>query len=172
MVKRSAFQAEDMGSNPFAYKKMLNSLHKVLSIIKNGQKNNLLVVTCKETKIAIQVLNVLQENGFILGYRYKKEKMEQNRKTKAEIEILLKYNKEKPVIKSCVLISKPSKKIYKSIKELQSMQETQSIKSNKKGTKRKISLQEPFANREGSIKNPKDENDVLTGTKSYEGEKN
>jgi ribosomal protein S8 len=149
---------------------MLNSLHKVLSSIKNGQKNNLLVVTCKESKIAIQVLNVLQENGFILGYRYKSGKplyqgnetivprkinitkggcnvSYRNSELENVIEILLKYNKEKPVIKSCKLISKPSNKVYKTIQELQSMQEMQrthkdnpKVNPNKSGLIRNVTI--------------------------------
>ena len=49
---------------------MIITIHNLLSIIKNGLRNGLLVVQCPYSRIAIGVLNVLQEHGFIHGYRY------------------------------------------------------------------------------------------------------
>jgi small subunit ribosomal protein S8 len=105
---------------------MLHSLHQLLSIIKNGQQNRLLIVQCYKSKIAISVLNVLQDHGFIQGFRFKLH--EQNEKNNQEIiEILLKYNNNTPVISTCQLISKPSNRVYKSISGLTSLSSTSSI---------------------------------------------
>jgi len=111
---------------------MLHSLHKLLSIIKNGQRNRLLLVSCEKSKYAIAVLNIFQEHGFINGYRFRRtthsfsdrivpdqsglyHDNEENEVGARRIEILLKYNNQKPMITDCYLISKSSRRnrIYK-----------------------------------------------------------
>lgn len=92
---------------------MLHTLHKLLSIIKNGQQNRILVVQSYKSKNVTAVLNVLLDNGFIQGFR-------PSLKRKHCFDILLKYNNDKPVISSCILISKPSKRIYQPFNSLPS----------------------------------------------------
>jgi ribosomal protein S8 len=103
---------------------MTKSLHNLLSIIKNGQLNRILVVQCFNSKFTISILYVLQEHGFIRGYRIISDK---------SVEILLKYNNQQPIINQCIQISKSSKRVYKSIKNI-------SISS----TSRIISLVNPY----------------------------
>jgi len=48
---------------------MSNSLTRLISHIKNGQANNILVVQVPKSKINLAFLQVLQETGYIRGYR-------------------------------------------------------------------------------------------------------
>mgnify|MGYP001043047562 FL=1 len=79
--------------------------------IKNGQLSKKLFVLQPKKKLCSQFLNVLWDEGLILGYRtyHKNSKM---------IIIFLKYNKHKSCISDTVLISKPGKRIYYSVKQL------------------------------------------------------
>jgi small subunit ribosomal protein S8 len=79
--------------------------------LKNGQlaKRNFVYQTRKN--ICEAFLNLLWDEGFILGY-----KIDPNDKKK--LKVFLKYNNGKPVINSIRLISKPSKKIYWSINQI------------------------------------------------------
>jgi small subunit ribosomal protein S8 len=66
----------------------------------------------KQKKICKSFLNILWDEGYILGY-----KIYQNNSN--TIKIFLKYNQEgKPVINSLKLISKPGQRINYSIKQI------------------------------------------------------
>jgi small subunit ribosomal protein S8 len=90
-----------------------NSLTRLISHIKNGQKANILVIQAPKSKINVAFLRVLQDNGFIRGYR-------ENLDDPFFIEILLKYRDGKPAINDITQVSKPSKRVYLSIKDLNS----------------------------------------------------
>ena len=64
------------------------------------KKDSLLVPDTKATK---NILNVLEEQGFIRGYQLKNNNL---------LIINLKYYKNNPVINSLKVISKPSRRIY------------------------------------------------------------
>lgn len=87
------------------------SLSNLLSSIQNGQRKRILVVRQPRSKMAQSILNVLQEKGFLRGYRY----------TDKDFEILLKYKNHKPAINEIHLISKPSKRVYKKWEDIQKM---------------------------------------------------
>lgn len=91
---------------------MSNKLSNFLSHIKNSQNNKILITIINQSKIIISILNILQELGYIRGYRLI------NINYIPKIEILLKYKNQIPVIKNIIIISKPSKRIYISIDEL------------------------------------------------------
>ena len=70
--------------------------------IQNGQTSNKKFIIQTRKKICESFLNILWDEGFILGYE------KQNNKLK----IYLKYKKNKPIIKKIKSISKPGLRIY------------------------------------------------------------
>lgn len=102
-----------------------NSLTRLISHIKNGQKANILIIQAPKSKRNIAFLKVLQDNGFIRGYRDSQDES-------FFIEILLKYRDGKPAINDITQISKPSKKVHLSMKDL-----NPKSKVSKNGTKNK-----------------------------------
>jgi small subunit ribosomal protein S8 len=83
----------------------------MLTRIRNGQRARRLSILQPKFKICVTLLNILEEEGYILGYKTSKVDLRM-------FEIFLKYKSEKPVINKIIIISKPSKRIYISIKEL------------------------------------------------------
>jgi small subunit ribosomal protein S8 len=83
----------------------------MIANIKNGQMANRAFILQRKKKICESFLNVLWDEGYILGY-----KNSQNDCT--TIKIFLKYNQGKPVINSLKLISKPGHRIYYSAKQI------------------------------------------------------
>ena len=106
---------------------MNNKVCHMISNIKNSQLVNKTFVIQKKKKICEQILNLLWNEGFILGYKILK-------KTPNKIKIFLKYYKGEPVINSIKIISKPNLPIYYSLKEIwkiDSSQGTVIISTNK-----------------------------------------
>ena len=97
--------------------------------IQNGQRAKQDFVLLKRKKICEAFLKILWDEGFILGYTTDIN----NNKTK----ILLKYKNNQPVISSIKFISKPSRRIYCSAKELWKFKSSQqlTILSTNKGLK-------------------------------------
>ena len=98
--------------------------------IKNGQlaKQNFIIQTRKN--ICESFLQVLWNEGFILGYKTYDENPN-------KLIIFLKYKNDKPVIKSIKTISKPGRRIYYSIKQIWKLNSSRSfiIFSTNKGLK-------------------------------------
>ena len=90
---------------------MKNHLWNSVASIKNGLLVKKPFVKTPYTKIVEMLLNLLWSEGFILGYKILKT----NPKT---LKIFLKYKKGKPVINSIKSVSKPSLRIYYSVKQL------------------------------------------------------
>ena len=90
---------------------MKNHLWNSVASIKNGLLVKKTFVKTPYTKNIEMLLNVLWSEGFILGYKILKT----NPKT---LKIFLKYKKGKPVINSLKSVSKPSLRIYYSVKQL------------------------------------------------------
>jgi small subunit ribosomal protein S8 len=90
---------------------MKNNLWNMLANIKNGQKANKSYILHPRKKNSALILNVLWEEGFILGYTISK-------KDSNMFEIFLKYKHGIPVIKQLKSITKPSCRIYCSSKQL------------------------------------------------------
>lgn len=83
---------------------MSNSLRKLFSHLQSGHASGSWSIDVNKSKAAIAVLNVLQQHGYIRGYRFNSQKP---RKT----ETLLKYKNQEPAICRwgyCI----PSKKTY------------------------------------------------------------
>lgn len=79
--------------------------------IQNGQLAKKSFIIQNKKKICEAFLNILWNEGFILGY-----KLLDTDKTK--FKIFLKYNKGNPVIQKIKCISKPSRRVYYSIKQI------------------------------------------------------
>ena len=79
--------------------------------IKNGQLVRRSVIFQTRKNICESFLQILWNEGFILGYTI-------DNKNSNKLKIFLKYNNGKPVINSVKSISKPSRRIYYSIKQI------------------------------------------------------
>ena len=90
---------------------MKNHLWNSVASIKNGLLVKKSFVKTPYKKITEMLLNVLWSEGFILGYKI----LDTSPK---RLKIFLKYKKGKPVINSLKSLSKPSLRIYYSVKQL------------------------------------------------------
>lgn len=90
---------------------MKNYLYNMFDNIKKGQLARRNFVINKKKKICELFLQILWNEGFILGYKTDSNNFN-------NIKIFLKYNNQKPVIHSIKLISKPSRRLYYSIKQI------------------------------------------------------
>jgi small subunit ribosomal protein S8 len=107
--------------------KMKNYLWNMFANIKNGQLAKRSFIFQERKKICEAFLKILWDEGFILGYTVESNKLK----------IYLKYNSEQPVINSIKLISKPSRRIYYSVKQIWKIDSSKSliIFSTNKGLK-------------------------------------
>ena len=83
----------------------------MVSIINNGQLSKKTFVTQRNKKSCLSILNVLWDEGFILGYKTIKKRPN-------VIEIYLKYQNGNSVIQLIKILSKPSLRVYYSVKQL------------------------------------------------------
>lgn len=83
----------------------------MLSNLKNGQLSKKVYITQKKKKICSEILNVLWDEGFILGYK-------NHPQISDALIIFLKYNRHEPCIKIIKSVSKPSNRLYFSVKQL------------------------------------------------------
>ena len=106
MVPERVFSAgrRKTGEGALNNAEMSNKLTLLFSHIQNGQNNRLLLVNTSKTKAAIAVLNVLQQNGYIRGYRF------DARRPRA-IVIMLKYKNQEPAIRRDLFVV-PRNKVY------------------------------------------------------------
>lgn len=77
----------------------------------NGQLAKISCVTQTRKNICESFLNILWDEGYILGYKISKT-------DSTKLKIYLKYYKNEPVIYKLKSISKPSKRVYYSLKNL------------------------------------------------------
>lgn len=85
----------------------------LLTRVRNGYAARLSVVHAPASKMLAQILDVLQREGYINGY-----KQENVRKGVNQLKIDLKYYETKPVIDRLVRISKPGRRVYSAIGDL------------------------------------------------------
>ena len=107
---------------------MKNYLWNMFANIKNGQLTKRSFIFQPRKKICESYLKILWREGFILGYKIN---------SKSQIKIFLKYKNGQPVINSLNLISKPSRRIYYSVKQIWKIDSSKSfiIFSTNKGLK-------------------------------------
>ena len=91
-----------------------DSLSDMLARIKNVHKANKTFTSCYKSKLNINVLSVLKDEGFIRDFNDV-----ELRKGISNIKIDLKYYNGTPVIKKIKRISKPGIRVYSKINDLQ-----------------------------------------------------
>ena len=93
---------------------MSDTLGDMLTRIRNAQTTNKKVVDAPASRFRKNVLEVLKREGFIRNFEEKEMKPGIN-----FFEIELKYYNGKPVITEIKRVSKPGRRVYSSIKNLQ-----------------------------------------------------
>ena len=91
---------------------MTDPLGDLLTRIRNGQQARKDSVVTPASKLRARVLDVLQREGYIRGYR--EEQVEGHEGLRIE----LKYFEGQPAIKHVARISKPGRRVYSGSKEL------------------------------------------------------
>ena len=89
-------------------------LGDMLTRIRNAQRARHTSCVAPASKLRANVLDVLRREGYIRGFA-----AEQLRAGVAQLRIELKYNEGEPVIKEIHRVSKPGRRVYSKIKELQ-----------------------------------------------------
>ena len=109
---------------------MKNYLWNMFANIKNGQLTKRSFIYQTRKKICESFLKILWQEGFILGYNI-------DSKDPNLLKIFLKYNNGRPAINSLKVISKPSRRIYFSSKQIWKIDSSKSfiIFSTSKGLK-------------------------------------
>ncbi len=89
-------------------------LGDLLTRIRNGQRAGHAKVTAPASRLRENLLRVLESEGYIRGFeRYNV------RQGVDELSIELKYNEGTPVINKIMRVSKPGRRVYAKIKDLQ-----------------------------------------------------
>ena len=91
-----------------------DSLSDMLARIKNAHRANKAFTSCYKSKLNMNVLSVLKDEGYIRDFQDV-----ELRKGINNIKIDLKYYNRTPVIKKIKRISKPGIRVYSKINELQ-----------------------------------------------------
>ena len=91
-----------------------DSLSDMLARIKNAHKANKAFTSCYKSKLNMNVLSVLKDEGYIRDFQDV-----ELRKGINNIKIDLKYYNGTPVIKRIKRISKPGNRVYSKINDLQ-----------------------------------------------------
>ncbi|MDB5367269.1 MAG: ribosomal protein [Rhodospirillales bacterium] len=89
-------------------------LGDLLTRIRNGQHANMTVVESPASKLRASVLEVLKREGYIRGYEQDAEV-----DGKSTLKVQLKYHEGQPAIKEIQRVSKPGRRVYSKITELQ-----------------------------------------------------
>ncbi len=93
---------------------MSDPISDMLTRIRNGQSANKGVINSPSSKLRVGVLDVLQREGYIRGYE-----LQQDERSLPEVRIELKYHEGEPVIKDLQRVSRPGRRVYSKIKDLQ-----------------------------------------------------
>jgi small subunit ribosomal protein S8 len=89
-------------------------LGDLLTRIRNGQRAHKSAITTPASRLRENLLRVLEREGYIRGFeRYAV------RDGVAELKVELKYNEGEPVISEIMRVSKPGRRVYAKIKDLQ-----------------------------------------------------
>ena len=92
---------------------MTDPIGDMLARIRNGQHARLSEITVPASRFRGEVLEVLKREGFIRDFAVAEVRPGIN-----EIKIELKYHEGDPVIREIARVSKPGRRVYSKIKEL------------------------------------------------------
>ena len=95
---------------------MNDPIGDMLTRIRNGQSARKAVVSSPASKLRSNVLEVLQREGYIRGFPTAVSEKVTNA---ADLAIELKYYEGEPVIRELHRVSKPGRRVYSKIKDLQ-----------------------------------------------------
>lgn len=93
---------------------MSDPLGDMLTRIRNAQRARHTSCVAPASQLRAGVLDVLRREGYIRGFA-----SEMLRPGVSQLRIELKYNEGEPVIKEITRVSKPGRRVYSKIKELQ-----------------------------------------------------
>ena len=89
-------------------------LGDLLTRIRNGQRAGKTTITTPASRLRESLLRVLEREGYIRGF----ERLSV-RPGVEEIKVELKYNEGEPVISEIMRVSKPGRRVYAKIKDLE-----------------------------------------------------
>jgi small subunit ribosomal protein S8 len=92
---------------------MNDPLSDMLTRIRNGQQANLAFITCPASNLLEGVLNVLKHEGYIREYS-----READARGHSQLRVELKYHDGEPVIREIKRVSRPGRRRYSAIKQL------------------------------------------------------
>ncbi len=92
---------------------MSDPLGDLLTRIRNAQRTGKSVVLTPHSRLRLNVLDVLQREGYIRGFSEGSDE-----RGHPQIEVQLKYHDGEPVIREIARVSKPGRRVYSKIKEL------------------------------------------------------
>lgn len=90
---------------------MQDPIADMLTRIRNGQAANKVAISMPSSKLKVAIANVLAEEGYVESFKVVEG-------VKPELEIILKYFQNKPVVESIQRVSRPGLRIYKRKDEL------------------------------------------------------
>jgi small subunit ribosomal protein S8 len=93
---------------------MNDPIGDMLTRIRNAQMRRMSKVLCPSSKLRQRVLDVLVEEGYLRGYTETEV-----RAGIKQLEIELKYSNGQPAIREIRRVSKPGRRVYAGLKELQ-----------------------------------------------------
>jgi small subunit ribosomal protein S8 len=86
----------------------------LLARIRNGQLRGTAKIKSPNSRLRINLLEVLQQEGYIRGYA----EVEFKDSGRKELEIELKYHEGRPAIRELKRVSTPGRRVYTSVKDL------------------------------------------------------
>lgn len=95
---------------------MTDPISDLLTRIRNGQRANKSAVMSPGSKQRVNVLEVLKREGYIRGYETATDERQL-----PLLRIELKYHEGEPVIREVHRVSKPGRRVYSKIKDLQTV---------------------------------------------------
>ena len=90
---------------------MQDPIADMLTRIRNGQAANKVAISMPSSKLKVAIASVLAEEGYVESFKVVEG-------SKPELEIILKYFQNKPVVESIQRVSRPGLRIYKRKDEL------------------------------------------------------
>ncbi len=91
---------------------MSDPISDMLTRIRNGQRAAKVKVTMPASSLKLAIAQVLKDEGYVKDFAV------EQRDTKPELSITLKYHLGKPVIETIKRVSRPGLRVYRSVRDL------------------------------------------------------
>ena len=102
----------------------MKSVNNLFSSLQNGQKAKKHLISIPKTKIVCDILDILLSEGYICGFTYRKSIFVYEHLLgggKNQVQVLLKYVNEEPVIKKIKQVSSSGCRVYINSKKIQEL---------------------------------------------------